>query len=428
MNSFVKGSSDEFMKTQSNKALEKTVSSILKLLEILREMDVHDHTGHWLQFLHSNHIVDKRQVRARRLMDRIVQYISEQNGQVSSRLVYDRLLYGLLQEAIWFTQEYSDFLSSAKEEIEILFEYDAHRTIDIPIVYLAVEHQPVKFGAVTFHKITEKDQSNRWWEKVIAAGGNAQNVCSFARVISLGDLEKSKENARMIVNDMLTIIRAIGFPITTKPQHQFGLLNEFPHLSALPYRIDPPVENHKLEASIRLSTTVGPGIFSYNIQKDIFDLITPANLENLQKLIENDYLEPTSELKRKFFLGLRWLGEATKSDTVEARFVKLFFSLEGLIGGEIKDSRETKFILGRRCAIVAGKNSKDQKEIYDSIQKYYRTRSEIVHGANKKISDDEFSDFGDLVRKVAWSLLEKVDYFTNINELHNWVLTQPLKL
>jgi hypothetical protein len=314
---------------------------------------------------------------------------------------------------------------SARQEIRALFDYKAERTVDIPLVYLVVENEPVKFGLISIFNITEEDRENKWWKNIIASGGNRENVCAYARVNSIGDLEKSMENGRVMVNDMIVFLRAISFPLTIKPQHQFGLLNEYSSLLALPYRIDKPKENYKLEFPVQLSTSTGPRLFSYEIGKDFLDQIKQEDLDRLQKLIDEDYLRPSTELKRKFFLGLRWLGESTKPDVIEARFVKLFFSLEGLIGGKVGDSRETKIILAKRCAFVSGRDPKEKDRIYNAVLRYYKIRSEIVHGTEKIIKGDDFSNFGKLVRQVAWSMLEIIDNFENINELHNWAFSSP---
>jgi len=134
-------------------------------------------------------------------------------------------------------------------------------------------------------------------------------------------------------------------------------------------------------------------------------------------------IKPSSELKRKYFLGLRWLGEATKPDTIESRFVKLFFALEGLIGGEIKNSRETKIVLAKRCASLIATDTKDKERIYNKLLRYYKIRSEIVHGTGKDILEDDFSNLGQIVRKATWSLLELIDRFENINELDSWLMS-----
>jgi hypothetical protein len=403
-----------------SRAFEGVVSDTVKLFKILKNMGVHDHNGEWLQFLHWDLKMNNNQKQARILMDKIARKICEENNQISSQLIHDRVIYNLIQKAIYFPSDYPDFPMSARQEIKNLFDYKAIRIIDIPLVYLVVENKPVKFGLISIFNITVEDQENHWWNNIIACGGNLESVRAYARINSPGDLEKSLENSQSIVNDMILFLRAISFPITTKPQNQFGLLNEYSSSLALPSRIDKPKENMKLEYHVRSSTTTGPGRFSYEIEKNFLNQIRQEDLARVQKLIEEDYIEPSTELKRKFFLGLRWLGEATKPDVIESRFVKLFFSLEGLIGGKTRNSRDTKFTLANTCAFIAGKDPKEKDKIYNAILRYYLIRSKIVHGTIQKIKEDDFANFGNLIRNVAWSLLQIIGRFETINELHDW--------
>jgi biotin operon repressor len=409
------------MMEKPDENFEKAVLLTVELYEILKSIKIRDHSGEWLQFLHWDRIMNTEQKRAQILMEKIVQIVINQNSQVSPRIIYDRVIYNLLQLAIWHPKDYPDFPAAARNEIQILFEYEASRIIDIPLVYLMAEDPPVKFGKIAIYNVTEEDRNHRWWEKVLASGGENRSVLAYARVVSQGDLQRSLENARTEVNDMMNILRAIGFPITIKPKNQFGLLNEYSTLS-IPYRIDVPIENYKLEFPVQLSTTVSM-LRTYEIGSDILCQIPALTLTRLNKLIVENYPNPLSDLKRKFFIGLNWLGEATKPDAVSARFVKLSFSLEGLIGGETGNSRDTKTILAKRCAIITEKNLKEQKNLYNEILKYYKIRSEIVHGADIRITEKDFSSFGKYVRKLVWSLLEIIDEFQNIRELHHWAST-----
>ncbi len=407
----------------SAKNFEKAVNYSIELYEILKKMGVRDHSGEWLRFLHEKSTMDDEQERARALMDKIVHVIINQNHQVSQRIICDRVIYNLLQLAIWYPKEYLDFPVAARNEMLILFDYYALRTVDVPLVYLVAENPPVKFGLVMINNVTKEDRDDKWWNKVLAIGGRNESVKSYARVSCSGDLQISLESAKDIVNDMMVFLRAVGFPINTEVKNQFGLLNEYSSLS-IPYRIGAPVENHKLEHQVRLSTAVS-ALQTYEIQKDIFNQVSKESLVKLQKLIEENYIKSSTDLKRKFLLGLRWLGEATKPDAVNSRFVKLFFSLEGFIGGDVGDSRDSKIILAKRCAIVSGKTLVEQKRIFNAILRYYKRRSEIVHGSEDGVVDKDFADLGKYVRKVAWSLLEKTDDFEDINELHDWALRNP---
>jgi len=275
---------------QKKKDFEEVVTATVSLFAILKSMNIHDHTGEWLQFLHWDLKMDEKQKQARLLMDKIIQQIQKHNGQISARLIYSRVVYELLAKAIWFPGDYPDFSESARQEIKILFEYAATRNIDIPLAYLIVQNQSKKFGLITIYNMTNEDYETEWWKRVVAIARNSEVVRAYARVNCVGDLENSLQDSRMIVADMLIFLRAIGFPITIKNQHQFGILNEYSSILALPSRIDTPKENHRLEYPVNLSTSIGPGGFSYELEKVLLSQINAGSLDQLQKIIEEDYL------------------------------------------------------------------------------------------------------------------------------------------
>jgi hypothetical protein len=219
---------------------------------------------------------------------------------------------------------------------------------------------------------------------------------------------------------MLLFLRALAIPMTLAPQHQFGLLNEFPQLLLLPSRLDEPVETARLEYHVLLSTSIGPGLFSYEIERDLLANIEPSKLERVERLLSEEYNQPSSDLKRKYLLGLRWLGEASKPDLAQSRFIQLFLALEAFVGGEIPDSRQTKRVLAQRCAAVAGANEKEMERIQQTVLRHYQRRSQIIHGAQVAITEAEFVELATLVRRVLWGLLEILDHFSTIEELHEW--------
>lgn len=418
------------MNESKSRYLDKITSSVYRIFVILQNGESLDHEGKGLQFLHWNQKMDESQRRARLLMDTTVAQITKINPMISEHLIYDKLVYRTIGNALWYPKDVENIQEFIRQSVKELLEYEAYREIDIPVIYLDPGEKPLKFGLVAFHRLRDEDKQERWWESIKGLVGNNVDfeVVSYARLTSLGDHQKSLDNADKIVNEMLTFLRAVGYPITTNPQLQFGVVNDYAHSKVRPYRIGNPTENYKLEGTINLSWKTGPGIAPYNIRKDFLSKISPSTMEALQELIENDYLHSTSAIKAKFILGLHWLGEATKPDVLDARFVKLSFSLEGFIGGGISDSRETKKSLAKRAAIIAGKDSKEQKQIYDFVQNCYKKRSNIVHGKKEEISQTDFMKFGELIRSVAWALLGKIDEFEGIDDLEEWCTEQQFFL
>lgn len=171
------------MVSHREKTLNDAVSSTAKLYEILKNMGVDDSTGEWLQFLHWNRAIKKEQKQARSLMDKIVQILVQENNQISSKLIYDRVLYGLIQKAIWFEEEYPDFPASVREELNLLLEYKEQWVIGFPLKYLDVESKLLKFGLITISNLSENEWEQELRKKIKGAGGSKNDVSSYASVI-----------------------------------------------------------------------------------------------------------------------------------------------------------------------------------------------------------------------------------------------------
>ena len=396
------------------------VAQATELLEILRGMGIRDHTGQWLQFLHWGQTTGSQQRRARHLMDCIVETLRARNGQISARLIHSRVVYDLLQNAVWYPNDFQEFPRQAQREFGALLDYSALRNVDVPLAYLTAGKESATFGLMAVCDLTDEDRRSEWWKRVIGCGGTSESIRAFARIACDGDLENALHDSRVVTSDMLLFLRALAIPMTQAPQHQFGLLNEFPQLLLLPSRLDEPVETAKLEYHVLLSTSTGPGVFSYEMGRDLLTNIEPRKLERVERLISEEYSQPSSDLKRKYLLGLRWLGEASKPDLAQSRFIHLFLALEAFVGGAISDSRQTKRVLAQRCAAVAGTSEKEMERIQQTVLGHYRRRSRIIHGAQVEITEDEFVSMATLVRRVLWGLLEILDRFSTIEELHVW--------
>ncbi|MFH2102425.1 MAG: hypothetical protein ABIJ39_03610 [Chloroflexota bacterium] len=363
-------------------------------------------------------------------MDDIVDKIHRGNENISREFIINRLVYELIGKAIWFPRDYPDFQSVAENEVLQLLHYSPEREIDVPLVHIDVGSEPFIFGCVTFYPMTQSDREDSWLTTLHVADDTflAHSVLSYARVVGRGDLTVAKEEARRIVSETLIFLRAIGFPISIQPQVQFGMLDEYAYSQISPYRSKPPKEKIKLEAAIKTSWKVGPPLRAYNIRTDLLSAIDDQTYRQFDKLIANNYHNPGTEIIRKFLLGLRWLGEATKPDIIEMRFTKLAFALEAFIGGEsnqdILTTRGLTATLSERGAFLVGKDEKERIDVHAAIHKYYKFRSSIVHGSTKQIREAEFIDFASLVRRIGWALFHKIEIFKNIDDLQRWVLSQ----
>jgi len=415
------------MKNSPDQKLESVVSSMVEVYEMLKATGIRDHTGQNLEFLYWNKDMKDDQRRARRAMDKALNTIISTNPHVSKRLVYDKLLFRIIRQAVYYIGEKHDIRSEVEHATNELLDYHPPREIDIPIINLEIGPEPIKFGLVTFYSMTDEDKEESWLANIAKKGTIDEiGAISYARVVASGDLEKSREDADKIVNDALTYLRAVGLSIS--PETQIGVINDFPTSQIRPYRSGPAPKNPRLEADISYSWRLGPGHVPYDLRKDILSRVNSSTLEKLQDLTENDYRKSRTNMRRKFLLGLHWLGDATKPDAPEAKFAKLAFALEALIGGEAKEdnlsTRGLTATLAEPGAFIAGEDEGQRKEIHDAIYTYYGYRSGIVHGGGKQICDDQLASFALLIRRIAWSLLDKIDILTDVDSLQKWVLSQ----
>jgi len=328
-----------------------------------------------------------------------------------------------------------DIINKLDENIRRILDYKAFRDMDIPILNLEIESETFRIGPVSFHSMTDEDRKdddrNIWWKNVEGALGDSNarmSAISFARVKSPGDIEKSIDYASNMVDEILLLIRAIGFPISTKDVPQIGVLNDFSISTSRPFRPQNLRENYRIDFDSKFVKRIGHPIYPLRLHNELLNSINPDILTLLINLIEENGIYPKGEMEAKLMTGLRWIGEATKPDNLSARFVKLTFALEAIIGGESNEewltTRGITATLAERAAFLFGESQPQRLQIDKDVKKYYRIRSDIVHGSGYEIADEDLENFGNLVRSVAWATLEKLDDFKNIDSLQKWIVNQ----
>jgi len=365
-------------------------------------------------------------------MNEIFEIVRKQNGEMlSDEIILVRLLYSVAALRLQMPL-LSDFELEvkAREETTKLIDYRASRNVDIPLISLEIDEEPFQFGPITFYQISNSDRRTKWWEWVQATIGTSADSLqlSYAQVNVPGDGSTAINNANKIIQEGLSILRGICFPITAQEIHQFGIINEYPLWKNLPYRLGKHEETTRIDIRSDLSMATGPARFPYRLHKDLLSNIDKDILSTFLSLIGNIGFFPQQEMQRKIIAGLRWLGEATKPDILTARFAKLAFSLETFIGGESSNeyltSKGITAMLSERAAFLLGNNLELRKKYDKEIRYYYNKRSEIAHGKGSSITSDEFEKFGQLVREVGWSLIKKNNQFLTLENFQKWVTEQ----
>ena len=87
-------------------------------------------------------------------------------------------------------------------------------------------------------------------------------------------------------------------------------------------------------------------------------------------------------------------------------------------------------MLAERAAFLVGGGPADKSDVNKAIRKYYGIRGGIFHGDEEDISFDDIDGFGQLVRRIAIALLEKLndlgDEIRNVEQLEGWVREKSL--
>jgi hypothetical protein len=410
--------------------LDKVVKWIVEIIKILRARGPLDHEGRGLNFLYWREPMDDQQKDARALLEKAINAIKRENTSLSDVFIRQQIVSSIVGHAVWYPKDVDNLDAFVETELMQLVEYQANVPIDVPVIYLDSGPSPVKFGLVTFCRFQPEDKKDLWWQSIcnLADRSVDENVVSYARVICPGDQHAAMDFADAIVDGTLTFLRAVGFPITTKPQLQFGVLNDYPSTKVRPYRLGKLTQNYHLQGQVNWAAHTGPGIALYRLREDLLAKCEASTLDQLQQLMESDFSTPHNAVIRKFFLGLHWLGEATKPDSNNGRFAKLAFALEALIGGEAnQDTLSTRGLtatLAERGAFLTGKDRSARRDVHDAIYKFYGRRSGIVHGNATQVLEEDLVEFSRLVRTIAWALLARIHDFEVVEDIQRWVLAE----
>ncbi len=316
-------------------------------------------------------------------------------------------------------------IDEAKNHIRELIEFKARQNIDIPIGNLWLTGEPVKLGYVTFMAITEQELIE--WKKDPSPWPKKPDVHVVARVSAPGDLERAVSYTRNQVNLALNILRAFCFPLGKGSEHwKVGFIGDYIFPGSTPIRI-----NGKAGTYLPPPPTI-----SLELRADILSHLQESQRELVNKLVLKAESSRNS-MENKLLDGIHWLGEATKPDTNRAKFAKISIALEALLGGEPKENKYLQVrgitaMLAERAAFIAGTDCDDMLAIDKDVHKHSRRRGGVMHGDAEDVPLNEIDEFGELVRRIARALLEKLDKLgdkiSSVDKLEGWARSQRYTL
>lgn len=405
--------------------IDSLANNLAELVKIFRQGEATNFEWWGKHFGHSMFSSSYGYEAGEPIFDAVVQEILTLNPEMLSQYeVETRLKYDFLkpQTIDVYKPDHlydSELVEVANTLLTELVKFEAWQDIDVAIANLWPDSEPIQVGKVTFLEVTKEEIEE--WKKRGYCPISIDDVQVVARVKSPGDMQKALSYARDEVSLVLDLIRAFCFPFGKKSDMwPVGMLGDFDASRQIPVRIN---------SRDYITLLGGPGIYNNKLRENILTKLTPKQLELIKKLINNSN---RSNMEKKLFDSIHWLAEATKTDTDNAKFAKISFALETLIAGEPEDEelkvRGITAMLAERAAFIAGRKLDDRLAIDKDIRTYYGKRSKIVHGGEGDVSLDDIDKFGQLVRRLALALLEKLDELGDeigeVEKLERWVKVQ----
>lgn len=343
--------------------------------------------------------------------------------EVETKIIFDFLTHQTTDFTKPSHLNNRSLINEAKTQLTKLIEFEQWQDVDFAIANLWLGGEPTKLGKVTFMGVTKEEID--LWKKRGFWGESSPDFRVVARVRAPGDQHRALSYAKTQINLALDILRAFCFPFGRESESwRVGLLGDIIASTATPIRIN----NRDFVTQVS-----GYGLAQVELKQHILSKLEQPQWELIEKLISKKH---PNKMESKLLTSIHWLSESTKLDTNKSKFTKVCVALESLIGGEPEDEelkvRGITAMLAERAAFIAGKDLNDRMEIDKNIRKFYGMRSDIVHGGKEDISSDDIDKFGQLVRRLALALLEKLDELGDklgdVDKLQVWVKEEKYTL
>jgi len=262
------------------------------------------------------------------IFDTLVQNVLKLNSQMLSKYEVERkLAYEFLEPQTIRIHESEhlkneSLMNEAKKHLNELTEFENWQNIDIPIVNLQLEGDPVKIGLVTFETVAEQELV-KWKDKPVLWPPTTYDICLFARVRAPGDLQAALSFARTQIDQVLNVLRAFCFLFGKRQETlQIGMLSSTTLTAAIPMRIN----NRQYVAQFSTQSGLGPALIE--LRKNILSKVEQSQWDSISKILQKGN---RTQMESKLVNALQWLGEATKQDRNDAKFAKICFALETMI-------------------------------------------------------------------------------------------------
>lgn len=361
------------------------------------------------------------------LWNKVVAELSDLNRKIVSRQTVGKML----RRFIWKYAAKEWSLSGLPQDAEALTTTIANekgRTarVYLPIWGLVVRTPPFVIGDVAFKPRTEYPEIDKALQSLESTRQlpAPYRIHTIATTESCGDNDMLVQNAEAKVNQALNVFRAFTQRIVQDPSFkQIGVMGSY-YTSEKQYFAD----------SDGVSVGESPEIEGYKLsgtQDRVVDqYLTQLHLANTGfDRISEFLISHPSKFEASLLRGAEWLGEATKPDTLESKFLKVAFAVDAMVGEESENvpDRGKKARIAERSAFLLAKKGHERLRIYREMSSFIGKRDELAHGSRQEVRQWETERFGDYARDILITLVRNDQNFKTKEELANWVLKRSFQ-
>lgn len=311
-------------------------------------------------------------------------------------------------------------LQNIKKVLQFVKQYKGEEaTVTVPVWGLNLGDSPFSIGNVQF---TARPFPQDVEDELKHIDPDGRSINTVAITTAKGDQAIIFDNAIAEVNRAINIIRAFAYPIAKNNRWQelciqgdyrklqsFGLLNYKQQSEGLTY----------------IKAVYGVGVGSV-IPFNIHACLPYMNLLGFNEILS--IINKNDKFSNSLVKAADWLGESTKPDVLQSKFVKVAFSVDAMIGEASEDipDKGKRARIAERAAFLLGKRYKTRNWIYNTFHGIISKRDAIAHGSNIFITESDVDEAGKFTKALLRRLLLEQPRFNSLKQLAAWVKTQSL--
>ena len=357
--------------------------------------------------------------------------------QLKSNTVSTHYVDKKLRDLIWEYKSKDWQLSQMAQDITSLIDsiYDAEvvvRKVFLPICGLVIRASSFIIGDVEFKPRIQCPNLDEDIKHLEEAQKTPQldKIQTIALTEATGvDDSMILENAETKVNRALNILRALKYPVVANAaSKQLGIMGTYYPMQKL-YTFE---ANHSGKEKVSQEVSSGWSLSGF-VDIVINEYDAKVHFVNIGLYTLGNWLVSTSSnFERSLLRAAELLGEATKPDTLESKFLKVALAVDAMIGDEPSEKIPDKGLRARiaeRSAFIMADKYEDRRKIYADISIFFQKRGKLAHGALAPLSEDETERFATYARTILILLLKLIKYqpFKDTNDLADWALRKSFQ-